>query len=150
MQNKRKLLLIALAALVVIIAVALYLFLGREGDGDKSQKPKQEFVSSMEGDEVPITEEDEERLESMVDFAIAQAQNALNREHPNAQSILLRFTEWYFTEANKNSNVLTVFSVVDKQGDKQTAMKVIEINSKDGKNTLVSIYPPDDRYSIYE
>lgn len=134
--------------ILLVISVGLFVMTFNKTD-DSDEAPQQEFLGSMEGGS-PITEEDQEELKSQVDFSVDNALSIVKTEYPEAQSILLRFTEWYYTEENENSNILVVFNVADSNGSVSTVMRVIEFITQDSTLRLVSSYEPDERYSIYE
>lgn len=144
---------IIIAATISLLVIAsLYILVGRSSNKEglsETTSSSQEFVSSMEGGS-QITQEDEELLEKQVDFSVDQAKSLLMTEYPNAQSILLRSTEWYYTDSNDNSNILTIFSVSAKDGNILTVMRVIEFTTEEGRLRMISHYEPDERYSIYE
>ncbi len=148
--SRRGWLILAITASSLVI-MSLYLLVSHNSKDDSSQTTSspQEFVSSMEGGS-PITQEDEEMLEKQVDFSVDQAKSLLVAEYPNVQSILLRSTEWYYTDTNDNSNILTIFSVAKGDGSVITVMRVIEFVTEEGQLKMISHYEPDERYSIYE
>ncbi len=110
-----------------------------------------DLLSSMEDNSDPVTADDIAIVEGQTGFAIEKVKEYIEANHPTYKNLELRFSEWYFTDDNTDSNIVVAMTATTPQNSTITVLYVAQIVTDSNRNhRLVNIYRPDERYAIYE
>lgn len=121
-----------------------------ESQQEQEASEDQDRHSSMHDDH-SLSEDDIKTRNSIDNFAKQSVINHLKEKYPDNINITIVSVEWYFTEENSSDNILVRAKISTAGGDVLDDMYVAEVEGMESGNfSLISIYKPDDRYSIYE
>lgn len=156
MLNKKAYIILSLVLIVtLLIVLAVY----KSGNGQEQSSSKSSpgevsesvaMMTSMESGGQTVSSDDISIVETQTSTAIASIKNKVSLENPDYRNVSLRFSEWYFTKENNDSNILVALSAENSQGEIVKLAFVAQLIRKDDSYTVVSIYKPDARYDIYK